>query len=118
MRAYVHDVDTPEYAKIKILRLSVNEGKSVRIDVPIRLLEEAGIDIRKGDEVIVEFRRSLEDLEQWDIVYSCKAYMEKEKKTLISCGGLQISLDTELLLEEIRPGSKIYVYIRKCQEKN
>ncbi|MCD6562347.1 MAG: hypothetical protein J7K23_00335 [Thermoproteales archaeon] len=111
METRVENIESPEYAKIIVLRLVTDKGNSIRVDVPLRLLDEAGIRIEKDDLINIEIKRELVDMDSWDIVYSCKAYMEREGRTLISCGGLQVSLDSSLI--DTRPGERVYIYIKK-----
>ena len=111
MKAQVKSVESPEYARIIVLRLAIDDGKSIKIDIPIKLLDEAGIKIGEGDNIEIELKDRLEDTESWNIIYSCKVYMERGGKMLISCGGLQASLDSSLV--DIRTEEKIYIYVRK-----
>ncbi len=111
MKVQVKDIEFPEYARLMILRLVTNSGGNMKIEIPLRILDEAGINIEKGESLEVEIKKKLEDMNTWDIVYSCKAYMEREKKTLISCGGLQISIDSDIV--DVRPGENIYIFIKK-----
>ena len=49
METRVENIESPEYAKIIVLRLVTDKGNSIRVDVPLRLLDEAGIRIEKDD---------------------------------------------------------------------
>lgn len=110
MRGLVENVSRPDYAKIAVALIKTDRG-SIRVDLPLRVLEEAEVDLREGSAVEVEVSGEVGDIDEWKIALSGRVYAIGEDKILASFGGLQAVIEDPELLERFRVGDKIYLLL-------
>lgn len=87
MKAVVTSVEKYDYAKV--LCISMKSGEAVlKLELPLKILEEVGWRPSEGDEVEVELTGERGSLEGWDIILSGRILSSKGLGITYSFGGL------------------------------
>ncbi|RLF05007.1 MAG: hypothetical protein DRK00_05470 [Thermoprotei archaeon] len=92
MRAVVTSVERYDYAKV--LRVGMKAGEAeLKLELPLKVLEEVGWRPSEGDEVEVELAGEKGDLEEWDIVLSGRLLSAEGRLITYSFGGLLCTIE-------------------------
>lgn len=91
VRLKVLGIEGYDYADILALEM---EGENVRarLELPLKILEEAGWTPSRGEEVNLELAEELGQLNDWEIVLSGKLLRSGEEEVTYSFGGLLFTL--------------------------
>ncbi len=113
MLARVESLEKLSYAKVTRLRLGDGQ-KKVEVEIPDRVLAEAGLTPGEGDLLEVEVRKELGDTRDWDIVMRGEVYLKRSNppRVYVSLWGLQLVLEDPEALKNFDIGDKLYLFIR------
>jgi len=113
MLVRVEGLEKLSYAKVTRLRLS-NGQRRMEVEIPDRVLAEAGLSPGEGDLLEVETRKELGDMKDWDIVMQGEVYLKKSSppRVYASLWGLQLILEDPEALENFNIGDKLYLFLR------
>uniref|UniRef100_A0A7C4F7Z4 Uncharacterized protein n=1 Tax=Thermofilum pendens TaxID=2269 RepID=A0A7C4F7Z4_THEPE len=113
MLARVESLEKLSYAKVTRLRLGDGQRK-VEVEIPDRVLAEAGLTPGEGDLLEVEVRKELGDTRDWDIVMRGEVYLKRSNppRVYVSLWGLQLVLEDPEALKNFDIGDKLYLFIR------
>lgn len=114
MKGTLKEIDTLHYAHVKRLVIKVRGG-SVAVEIPEKILEDAGWTPSIGDTLEIEISREKPgDLDKWDIVMGGDVYFKREegKKVYASLGGLKLAIEGEKFYDAFNVDDKIYLSLR------
>lgn len=100
-------VESYDYAKVVALTMS-GEGFEVRLELPLRVVEEVGWEIAAGSELELELSTNAEDLDAWEVVLSGKLLKASESGVTFTFGGLLCTVKGA----EVKPLEKVYLKLR------
>lgn len=87
MRAVVTSVERYDYARVLCIGMKSGEAE-LKLELPLKILEEVGWRPSEGDEVEVELASERGSLEGWDIVLSGRLLSTEGQAITYSFGGL------------------------------
>ncbi|MEM0093656.1 MAG: hypothetical protein QW753_04715 [Thermofilum sp.] len=116
MIARVGKISRLDYARVARIALKAEWGE-VEVEIPERVLREAGLALSEGDSVNVEVAKEAGSLDEWDVVMGGEVYLKASNpfRVYASLGGLQLVLKSERDYERFQVGEKVYVKLRKTR---
>lgn len=110
MRLRVSSVETYDYAKVAALTMS-GEGFEVRLELPLRVLNEVGWEPAAGDELELELSADAGDVDAWEVVLSGTLLKAGESEATYTFGGLLCTVKGA----EVKPFKKVYLKLRSAR---
>uniref|UniRef100_A0A7C1P170 Uncharacterized protein n=1 Tax=Thermofilum pendens TaxID=2269 RepID=A0A7C1P170_THEPE len=113
MLVRVEGLEKLGYARVTRLRLGDGQRR-VEVEIPDKVLAEAGLSPSDGDLFEVEARKEPLDLKDWDIVMQGEVYLKRSNppRVYASLWGLQLVLEDPEAPESFNIGDKVYLCIR------
>lgn len=101
------------YADVVNYHIELEAGKA-EVEVPVKVLREAGVARNLEGEVEVDVSEEPGDLAPWDVALAGEVYLlqEAQGKLYASAGGLRIVLPLSALPKSVSVGSKIYLKLK------
>lgn len=114
MQVRVERVSRLHYARVIRVAMSSGDGE-IELEVPEKVLREAGLSLKEGDALELEVAKERGELDNWDLVMTGEVYLKLSNppRVYASLGGLQLVLKRENSYEEFRVGDKVYVKVRR-----
>ncbi|ABL77759.1 hypothetical protein Tpen_0350 [Thermofilum pendens Hrk 5] len=109
MRGVVRSVGRLGYALVERVGIA-GDGVEVEVEIPVRVLREAGLGLREGVEVVFEVAREAGSIDEWSVVMQGEVYLKKEGESAVyaSLGGLQLVVKSPKIYNEFNVGDKVY----------
>ncbi|MEZ0345443.1 MAG: hypothetical protein ABWK01_02715 [Infirmifilum sp.] len=113
MKGRIKAMEALSYADVTRFRIEL-EGGVLEVEIPLKLLQDVGVNPEVGTKVEVELSAKPEELEPWQIVLAGEVYLKQEAQGTLyaSAGGLQIVMPTKILTDNIDVGGKVYLKLR------
>lgn len=114
MIARVRKISRLDYARVTRLTLEAETGE-VEVEIPDKILREAGLTLSEGDPLIVEAAKEAGSLDEWDVVMVGEVYLKASNpfRVYASLGGLQLVLRSEKDYERFQVGERVYVKLKR-----